>query len=97
MRISRTGLPGGRARGARRAWLAVADSIHAGTGLRRKLEGQLHGMAGILCEWCWDWYETYTTGSQADPRGPISGLRRVLRGGAWCDDADDCRAARNAT
>lgn len=54
-------------------------------------------MAGILCEWCWDWYETYTTGSQADPRGPVSGLRRVLRGGAWCDDADDCRAARNAT
>ena len=53
----------------------------------------LYDMAGNLWVWCWDWYGSYTAGSQTDPRGAASGLRRVLRGGHWGNNADYCRVA----
>jgi len=45
-------------------------------------------MAGNVMEWCLNGYY--------DPSGPEVGedVSRVLRGGAWCDDPDFCRAAR---
>jgi len=43
----------------------------------------IHDMSGNVFEWCWDWYGSYTSGSQIDPRGPVSGTYRVKRGGSW--------------
>ena len=53
----------------------------------------LHDMAGNVWEWCWDWYGSYTSGSQTDPRGPTSGSYRVLRGGCCNHYADRTRCA----
>lgn len=53
----------------------------------------LHDMHGNVYEWVQDWFGDYTSTSKTDPQGPGSGEYRVLRGGGWSNNAEDCRSA----
>ncbi|MCL2880619.1 MAG: SUMF1/EgtB/PvdO family nonheme iron enzyme, partial [Treponema sp.] len=48
-------------------------------------------------EWCWDLYGAYPAEdlypAEDHPSGPITGTRRVTRGGSWFSDGQFLRCA----
>ncbi|MDR3228884.1 MAG: formylglycine-generating enzyme family protein [Puniceicoccales bacterium] len=54
-------------------------------------------MHGNVLEWCLDWYGAYSVIDEKDPKGPLNGSSRILRGGSWLFNARSCRSAHRAS
>ncbi|MBQ7310163.1 MAG: SUMF1/EgtB/PvdO family nonheme iron enzyme [Alistipes sp.] len=63
-------------------------------GQKQPNELGVYDMSGNICEWCSDWYGSYSSSPQSNPKGPNSGTYRVQRGGAgWFFLAKCCRVS----
>jgi len=80
-----------------------SDSKTHPVGEKRSNALGLHDMSGNVWEWCFDRYDNNPTandgayesgGFVVDPQGAASGTERVIRGGSWINNAEDCVVGR---
>ena len=64
-------------------WLENSGRKSHPVGQKKANELGIHDMSGNVYEWCWDYSDYYQADSQVDPRGPLQGERRIIRGGYW--------------
>ena len=56
----------------------------------------IYDMSGNVWEYCSDWYGTYPSEDQVNPKGPISGDDHVARGGGVSEGSNYCRVSHRS-
>ncbi len=62
-------------------WYSNSSGTHE-VGTKKPNPWGLYDMHGNILEWCLDWYAS-SLSDGTDPKGPSSGVYRVMRGGSW--------------
>ena len=75
------------------AWYIDNSSMTHQVGTKSPNELGIYDLSGNVYEWCSDWYGGYSSSSQTNPTGPVSGSNRVVRGGGGLGDARSCRVS----
>jgi len=69
---------------------ANSQNITHSGGEKLPNELMLYDMSGNVLEWCWDIFADYPLENQLNPHGADTGNSRILRGGAWNLNSQNC-------
>ncbi len=67
-----------------------SNDITHEVGSKKPNELGLYDMCGNVWEWCQDYYGAYVTTNKDNPCGPTKGASRVMRGGCYFMDHNNC-------
>jgi formylglycine-generating enzyme required for sulfatase activity len=79
------------------AWCnSNSHGITHSVGTKTANELGIYDMSGNIMESCWDWYGSYSSIAQTNPKGPTSGPYRVQRGSSVWNPDNYCRVSSRA-
>ncbi len=81
---------------SRRFWEGYETLSPVGSYEAGKSPHGIYDLAGNVAEWVADWYDEryYSRSPDVNPTGPLTGDRKVVRGGAWLNEPMDMRSAK---
>ncbi|KAF5298538.1 hypothetical protein FQR65_LT19604 [Abscondita terminalis] len=81
--VDETPMPRGRSCDTLGWYLDNAADGFQKVAVKKPNELGIYDMSGNLWEWCHDWHGDYSNSPADNPRGPATGIYRLLRGGGW--------------